>query len=40
LKEPILFNALVSCTAKTTMKYRGAISMNRSNNGTLMCAER
>ena len=39
MKEPILFMALVSRMAKTTMKYRGTISMNRSNSGTL-CAER
>jgi hypothetical protein len=38
-KQTILFMALVSCTTKTMMKYRGTKSINRDNSGTL-CAER
>ncbi len=37
-KEPILFTALVSRTAKRAMKYSGTISINRCNSRTL-CAE-
>ncbi len=38
LKEPILFTALVSCTARTAMKYSWTISISRSNSRTL-CAK-
>ncbi len=37
-KEPILFTALVSRTAKTAMKYSGTISTSWSNSRTL-CAK-
>jgi len=38
-KEMILFATLLSCTAKTAMKYSCTMSISRSNRCTL-CAER